>query len=161
MAGTWTYDPALIGGVDATALMMQVRTLIADTNIDDQQLWDQQIGFALAQEANNIYLAAADCCRQIAAKYSRDVDIVQGELRRLHSARQRAYATRADELEQKGRSRSRGAGYAGGISRIDRDMRSQDADRVVPQYMVGLTDNWLPVGPIDSQQQLRNRDGAF
>lgn len=158
MAGTWTYDPSLIGGVGATALMMQVRTLIADTSVDQQQLWDQQINFALSQEANNIYLAAADCCRQIAAKYSRDVDTVQGELRRLHSARQRAYATRADELEQKGRSRSRGAGYAGGINRIDRGLRAQDAGRVVPQFMIGLTDFSLPVAPIDNQRSLRSTD---
>lgn len=161
MAGIWTYDPALISGVDANALLMQVRTLIADTNASDQQLWDQQVNFALAQEANNIYLAAADCCRQLAAKYSRDVDVTQGELHRTYSARQRAYATRADELEQKGRSRGKGVGYAGGISRIDRDLRSQDTDRVVPQFMLGLTDNWLPVAPIDNQQQMRSRDGAF
>lgn len=158
MAGTWTYDPALIGGVDATALMMQVRTLIADVNVGDQQLWDQQITFALGQEANNIYLAAADCCRQLAAKYSRDVDTTQGELHRTYSARQRAYATRADELEQKGRSRSKGAGYAGGISKTDRDLRVQDADRVVPQFMIGLTDNWFPVAPVDNQQQSRTRE---
>lgn len=153
MAGTWTYDPALLATSPptTTTLMMQVRTLIGDVNSTDQQLWDQQIAFALSEEGNNIYLASAGCCRQLAAKYSRDVDTTQGELHRLYSARQKAYAMRAVELTTKGRSRSPGAGYSGSISIAAKDLTNQDSDRVQPAFLRGLTDNWLPTSPVDNQ----------
>lgn len=151
MAGTWTYDPALLVGTDPTTLMMQVRTLIADVNVKEQQLWNEQIAFAIAQQNNNIYLAASDCCLQIAAKYSRDVDITEGSLHRSYSARQAAYKSRASELKMRGSNRSYGVAYAGGISTSDKAAQNANTDRVQPAFMRGLTDNWLPVAPIDNQ----------
>lgn len=147
MAGTWTYDPALL----ATSQLFQVRTLIADVNFNDQLLWDEQITFALTQRGN-IYSAAADCCRQIAAKYSRDIDISEGLLRKTFSVRQRAFADRAGELDMRAKFTGKGLPYAGGISRSDKQLREQNTDRVMPQFMIGLMDDWLPVGPVDNQK---------
>lgn len=159
MAGVWTYDPAQLVGTSATTLMMQVRTLIADVNINDQQLWDQQIAFALSEQGNSIYLAGWACCLMLAAKYSRDVDTTQGELHRLYSARQKAYKDRATELQTIGRSRGGGAGYSGADSRLNKMLQDQNTDRVVPQFMIGLTDNWLPVAPVDNQIGVNSRNG--
>lgn len=147
MAGTWTYDPAAI----ATSQLYQVRTLIADVNAKDQLLWDEQINFALTQRGN-IYSAAADCCRQIAAKYSRDIDLTEGLLHKTYSVRQKAFADRAQELDMRAKFTGKGLPYAGGISRSDKRLREQDSDRVMPQFMIGLTDDWLPVGPVDNQK---------
>lgn len=151
-AVTWTYDATQLTGTNAYSLLMQVRTLIGDTNPKDQQLWDGQIAFALAQENSNIYLAGADCCLQLAAKFSRDVDTFEGTLHRMYSARQKAYATRAVELKAKASSRSFGVAYAGGISQSDKQLQDCNTDRVQPAFLRGLTDNWLPVAPIDNQQ---------
>jgi hypothetical protein len=156
----WTYDTTQLIGVSATNKLMQVRTLIADTNNKDQLLWDEQIAFAIAQ-VGNIYKAAADCCRQIAAKYSRDVDITEGLLHKTYSARQKAFAARAAELDQRAKLTGAGVPYAGGISQTDKQLVSQDSDRVVPQFMIGLTDSWLPVGPVDNQQTQQNNGPVF
>lgn len=150
-AVTWTYDATQLTGTTAYSLLMQVRTLIGDTNPKDQQLWDGQIAFALSQENNNIYLAGADCCLQLAAKFSRDVDTFEGTLHRMYSARQKAYATRAVELKAKASSRSFGVAYGGGISVSDKQLQNANVDRVQPAFMRGLTDNWLPTAPIDNQ----------
>lgn len=147
LAPQWTYDASQLTGTTAYAKLMQVRTLIADTNPKDQLLYDEQINFALAQRFN-IYKAAADCCRQIAAKYSRDIDTVQGDLHRLYSARQKAFAARADELDQTASIMGGGTGYAGGISATDKRNQEANSDRVGPNFTVGMTDNWQPVGPV-------------
>lgn len=150
-APSFTYDPAALVGTTAYNMLMQVRTLIADTNPKDQLLWDEQITFAVSQRGN-IYAAGADCCRQIAAKYSRDVDVSEGMLHKTYSARQRAFQARAAELDMRARFTGKGMPYAGGISRNDKQLRDQDTDRVVPQFMIGLMDDWLPVGPVDNQK---------
>lgn len=149
-APTWSYDAVALTGVDAYAKLMQVRTLIGDVNINDQQLFDEQINFAIAQRGN-IYGAGADCCRQLAAKYSRDVDTTQGELHRLYSARQRAFADRAKELEQISKFTGPGAPYAGGISNQDKAAAASDPDRVPPQFVVPMMQNYQPVGPVQVQ----------
>jgi hypothetical protein len=148
--GVWTYDPDQLVGTSPTNKLMQVRTLIADVNFKDQLLWDQQIAFAVARRPN-IYAAAADCCRMIAAKYSRDVDVTEGLLHKTYSARQRAFAARADELDIRAKLTGKGAPIAGGLSRMDKSDQNADADRVMPQFMIGLTDNWLPVAPVDNE----------
>lgn len=154
MAGTWTYDPALI----ATSQLMQVRRLIGDTNDKEQQLYDQEINWTISQRGD-VYGAAADCCRQLAAKYSRDVDTVQGELHRMYSARQRAYSERAREMETISSYRGRGAPYAGGISEADKRTIESNSDRVPPQFNIGMTDNWQPVGPVGNETQQGGRRG--
>jgi len=150
MAGTWTYDPALI----ATTPLYQVRRLIGDTNDKDQQLFDEEIAWAYSQRGNP-YGAAADCCLQLAAKYSRDVDTVQGELHRLYSARQKAYGARAVEMNRIASMTSKGAPYAGGISQTDKTNQENSADRVPPQFNIGMTDNWQPVPPTGNETQQR------
>lgn len=154
MAGTWTYDPALL----QTSQLMQVRRLIGDTNAADQQLFDEEILWAISQRGTS-YGGAADCCRQLSAKYSRDIDTVQGELHRLYSARQRAYADRAKEMDRIAMLTGKGAPYAGGISQTDKRAQVANSDRVEPQFNIGMMDNWQPVGPVGNETQGGSRSG--
>ncbi len=148
MAGTWTYDPALL----ASSQLNQVRNLIGDTNDKDQQLFNEEINWFISQRGE-VYGAAADACRRLAAKYSRDVDTTQGELHRLYSARQRAYADRAIELDSRSKLLGPGAPYAGGISQSDKRTVEGNSDRVQPNFTIGMTDNWQPVGPVGPETQ--------
>jgi len=143
----WTYDPGQI----ATNSLYAIRDLIGDTKIGDQLLFDGEIQAALAAYPNT-YLAAAEACRKIAARFARDVDTQEGELRKLYSSRQRAYRSLAVEMERLGYSRGGVQGYAGGISISDKSRVTADEDRVAPQFNIGMTDNFLPIGPVGNEQ---------
>lgn len=158
-APTWTYDPTQLGtSITSGSPLMQVRRLIGDTKFNDQQQWDEEINFALGQRgyvpgdpsSGVIYGAAADCCRNLAAELSRQVDLVQGELKQNYSNRAKAYLTMASNYEIKASARSPSAGggvYAGGISVADKTSQNQDSDRVSPAFSIGMTDNPLVFGP--------------
>jgi hypothetical protein len=144
-----TYDATAI----ATTPLFQVRFLIGDTRVTgDVFLFDEEILFAIQMRpvvsGGFPYGAAADCARAIAARFSRDIDTVQGEMRTLYSSRQKAYAARAIELEAIAASRAGAMPYAGGISQIDKSNAVMDGDRVVPAFNIGEEDNFLPVGPV-------------
>ena len=139
VAPTWTYDP---GSISTNRLYM-VRRLVGDVLQNDQQLQDEEVNAAIAIFSNN-YLAAAECCRWIAAQYSRLVDTVQGQLSTNYSAKQRAYAQRALELQNFGMSRGAGAmPFAGGITTTDKAAQVSDTSRVTPQFNIGMGDNLL------------------
>jgi hypothetical protein len=143
MAGTWSYDPTELVGTAPANKLNQVRRLIGDTLTNDQQIYDEEITFAITQRAS-VYGAAADCCRYIAAQFSRKVDTVQGDLRTLYSTQAKAYSMRADELE---RSALAGATpYAGAMTNADKESQVEDCTRVSPQFNIGMDDNYLPVG---------------
>jgi hypothetical protein len=160
MPGTWSYDPTQLIGTSPTNMLMQVRRLIGDTNQADQQLYDEEINFAISQRGD-IYGGGADCCRYLAAKYSRDIDTVQGELHRLYSARQKAYSARATELNRIAGFSGRGAPYAGGISVTDKMQNENNSDRVAPQFNLGMHENWIPVGPVGNETQSGSNSQAF
>lgn len=145
-APSWTYDPGTVG----TIALNTVRYLIGDTIRTDQQLYDQEIKFAI-NNYSNVYLASAVCARAIAAKYARQVDTVQGELRTMYSERTKRYLIMADGpngLWQQGMARGGVFAYAGGISVTDKQQAEEDTDRISPQFTIGEFDNFLPVGPV-------------
>lgn len=144
---TWTFDTTLLSGTDATAKLMQVRTLIGDTLVSDQLLYDEQISMAIAQRPN-IYGAAADSCRYIAAKMARKVDTIQpGPLSVMYSSQSKNYEMRAIALDKMASMRGGGMPYAGGISVIDKLTQVLDTDRVAPQFNIGMQDSFTPVSP--------------
>jgi hypothetical protein len=136
-APSWTYDVTQL----PTSLLMQVRREIGDTNKSDQQLWDDEINFALQLRPNSLYGAAAESCRFIAAKYSREVDFVQAELKTNYSNRAKAYLSMATLMESRARIAGPGTVYAGGISISDKQLQQQNTDRVSPAFAKGMTDN--------------------
>jgi hypothetical protein len=142
-APQWTYDPGQVGKINRHT----IRRLIGDTQKNDQFLFDAEIDWANTTYSN-VWLAGAECCRWIAAKFSRDIDTVQGELRTLYSSRQKAYRQRAMELQELGMARGGAVMFAGGISQSDKTQQVLDGDRVVPQFNIGMMDNLLPLSPV-------------
>jgi len=142
----WTFDPTQ---VSATPLY-QVRSLIGDIINSDQQLPDSTIDWAISNYSN-IWLAGAECCRMLAAQFSRKVDTVQGEIRTLYSQQSKNYKMMALDLEQRGLLRGASMPYAGGISISDKTTQVEDTDRVPPQFNLAWGDNLLPVGPAGQQ----------
>lgn len=144
----WTYNPMEL----ATSTLYQVRALIGDVMQADQQLMDAEINFQLSQ-FSNANLAAAACCRMMAFKFARQVDTVQGHLSINYSNRSKQYFSLAKDLEQRGYASSVGM-YAGGISVSDVQNVQSNTDRIQPEFTIGMSDNFLPVGPIGPEQPL-------
>ena len=147
-APNWTYNAAQVG----TVPLYTVRHLIGDVVQSDQQLVDQEVLYAVGTYSN-VYLASADCCRSVAARYARQVDTVQGELRTLYSARTKRYSAMAVDLEMRGMARGGATAYVGGISIMDKISYETDPDRVPPSFNVAMFDNWLPESPVGHQTQ--------
>jgi len=141
--------------------LMQVRRLIGDTKYDDKQLWDEEINFSLGQRGyvpgtastGVIYGAAADCCRDLAAEMSRQVDLVQGELKQNYSNRAKAYLSMAAQYTIIASARGVGVPYAGGISISDKQSQETNADRVSPNFTIGMTDNLILGGGAGPQTE--------
>jgi len=140
LAPTWTYDSTAL----RTNTLYQVRRLVGDVLASDQQLQDEEIRFAISLYSN-VYLAAAECCREIAAQYSRKVNTVQGAsgLQTNYSQQAIAYTLRAKELENRGMARGGTMPYMGGISIADKVAQQNDTDRVQPSFIIGMDDNLL------------------
>lgn len=129
---------------------MQVRRIVGDVLAGDQQLQDQEITWHI-NSFTNVYLAAAQCCRDIASQFSRKVDTVQGELRTLYSNQARSYASRAIEYQQFGMSRGGALPYSGAVSIQDKINQTENTDRVPPDFNKAQFDDLLPVGPVGQQ----------
>lgn len=143
---TWTYDVTQL----ATSALMQARRLIGDVLTGDQQLQDEEINWTIGQYSN-VYLGAAACCRNIAAQFSRQVDLVQGELKTNYSQRAKSYMAMAKDFEARGLATGAIPPPAGGISIADKTANVEDPDRVPPDFNRGQFDDLLPVGPVGQQ----------
>jgi hypothetical protein len=111
---------------------------------------DEEIAFALTQR-NSIYGGAAMICLGISAKFSREADTVDRDLRTVLSAKSKAYAERARTYEMQASARSGAMPYAGGISIADKVAQELDLDRVPPGFAVNMDENYLPVAPIGNE----------
>ncbi len=137
---TWTYNLAAIN----TAQLPQVRFLIGDTILTDQLLQDEEINYAIATRGN-VYGAAADCCRSIGSTFSRQVDSAVGDLRASFSQKAKAYLQRALNLEGQFAVNGGAVPFGGGLTITDKMAAEADADRVPPQFAIGMEDNFLPI----------------
>lgn len=124
---TWTYD-----GDPSLSQRDEVRFLVGDTDTTDQLVTDEEIAYAIDQEAN-ILLAAAKVAKAIMAKFARLVDKSVGDLKLNFSQRIDHYKELIDQLTERGME-SAGVPYAGGISIIDKQNREEDTDRVDPTF---------------------------
>lgn len=141
-APAWTYS-----GDPTASNKDAIRFLIGDTITGDPQLYDPEIEYSYTLRGN-VWGAAAQCCRALAAQMSRQADSVQGELRTMYSARSKAYSLRAHEYDEREViSSGGGLAYAGGISISDKQTQLDDTDRVRPAFNRGMTDNNIPVTP--------------
>jgi hypothetical protein len=145
-APDWTYDD----GTAATNDMYLLRGMIGDTAQSDQLLSDQIIIISL-KRYSTVENAAAECCRFVAAKFAREVDIVQGQLKTNYSQKSKTYLTLAVKYDQLGYARGGVTAYTGATSVTDKDNRVLDTDRVPPQFNIGMFDNTLPESPVGHQ----------
>lgn len=143
---TWTYNLATL----STTTLYQVRYLVGDTISTDPQVADEEISFAL-QLNSNIYAAAAQVCRSLAAQLSRQADASVGQQQVSYSSRSRMYNVKAAQYENLVTMGA--AGWAGAISVTEKENQQANADRVSPQFQIGMTDNFIPVGPAGNEAE--------
>jgi hypothetical protein len=115
----WSYDPTDLDTNTASGRLNTVRLLIGDTETLDQQVQNEEIMFALSENGNNIYYAAAWSARNIASKYSRKVNTsLDGALKADYSDLSKQYKVLADDLEYQGKTSGAVIGVlAGGITK--------------------------------------------
>lgn len=130
---SWTYNPALATDRD------RVRFLIGDTDTNDQQLQDEELTWVLTQRSD-VYLAAADACRALQAKYARKVDTTNLSLSVSASQRAEAYAALAEQLESKAGSLAGAEMFVGGISVAGKEALDADSGAVQPNFRMGQDD---------------------
>ncbi len=131
---TWTYTPANIG----SSGLSFIRFKIGDTTSGRMLLQDEEILGQLG-EVGDQYWAAAYCARAIAGNYATRVDKSVGRLRIATNQAAKAYLDLAARLEAEAACRT-ALPYAGGISISDKEAQVADADRVLPQFALGMDD---------------------
>jgi hypothetical protein len=142
----WTYDPTQI----ATSTLFQTRWLIGDILSKDPQFQDEELLWAMTQRTS-IYGVAADACRAIASRLSREADSSQGNFRTAYSERARNYRAMAGTYEIQAAVRSGGMPYSGQLSQADYDIARSNPDTMRPAFAIGMMTNYLPIGPIDTE----------
>ncbi len=132
----WSYDERNLNTTDALGRLNATRFLIGDTNESDQQVQDEEVAFALSQANDNTYRAGAFLCRNIAAKYSRNVDLqISGTLQESASQLQAHYLELAETLEYQAKKFGASLGVkAGGISKSKIEEVRELTDRVKPEF---------------------------
>lgn len=126
----------------------KVRFLIGDTCKENPLVQDEEIQFALGKFPM-VELAAALCCRAIAAKFSRQVSTTVGSVSRSCSDLAKAYAARAKELDPDDSTTGGAATLVlpsfGGISLTEKEKLDSDLDATPVNFKIGADD--IPGGP--------------
>jgi hypothetical protein len=136
----WTYDSSLGSDKD------RVRFMIGDTDVDDQQLQDEEILF-LIETYDTLYGAAAAAANALAAKYARYADKWVGDLKILASQKSRAYRELADRFSRQGvdaamlAATAWGVPTAGGIYAEEKAEYEADTELATPFFKRGIHDN--------------------
>lgn len=129
---------AIDDGVTPTS---SVRFLVGDA-IEPYQLSDAEIAFALDQMGNNTYMAAAFCARALSAFYARRVDTRFEAIDSKYSQLRDSYERLARSLESQGkRQGGLGLPVAGGLTKSDVDLATQNTDRLDPYFYDGMFEN--------------------
>lgn len=129
---TWTY-----AGDPSASTLAALRFLIGDTITGDQQLSDEEINYVSTQFTDN-NLAAAELCEAIAAKYARQVDTTNGDLRLGAQARFKHYTDLALKYRNKGSKLA--IMWAGGRLLSEKETASEDTSIVQPSFYRGMDD---------------------
>jgi len=136
----WTYNLAAL-----SQPLYRVRRLIGDTQIGAQLLQDEEIADTLATEGS-LFAAAALCCENIAATFSRQVDRTLSGMSLTNSQKVTQYLLMARTLRRKA-ALDGVTPVVGGISQGDKRAVEEDDDRTVPVFtrqQFGFAGNGLP-----------------
>lgn len=110
-----------------------VRDEVGDVDATSPLLSDEQIDRALAKEDDDVRGAAALCLESLSRRFALQADVATGDLRLTYSRQSDALAKRAAEIRST-LPGAAGAPFAGGISRVDKEARAGNGDRVQPNF---------------------------
>jgi len=105
---------------------------VGDTDTLDQQTQNEEITFALSENGDNVYYAAAWIARAISSKYSRRVTTqLDGALSANYSDLAKQYKVLADDLEYQGKTSGAVIGIlAGGITKSQIESVRANTNRI-------------------------------
>lgn len=132
----WSYEETDLRTTTASGRLNTVRLLLGDTDSNDQQVQNEEIAFALAQNNNNVYYAGAWCARIVAAKYSRKVTTsIDNAISADYSDLATQYQKLAESLEYQGKKSGAVVGIkAGGITKTGIDAVRANTNRITPSF---------------------------
>ena len=132
----WSYEETDLRTTTASGRLNTVRLLLGDTDSNDQQVQNEEIAFALAQNNNNVYFAGAWCARIVAAKYSRKVTTsIDNAISADYSDLAKQYNKLAESLEYQGKKSGAVVGIkAGGITKSGIDAVRANTNRITPSF---------------------------
>lgn len=132
----FTYDDTDLDTTTASGRLNSTRLLVGDTNSAEAQMQDAEVNFSLAQNSDNIYLAAAWLARVISMKYAREVDIdLDGMVSVSYSQLSKQYSDLADDLEFQAKTSGASLGVAaGGITKTNISSARANTNRVQPAF---------------------------
>ena len=135
----WTYDTGNLTTVDEDGRKNIVRLLIGDTDINDPQLQDEEILFALSSNKDNPNVAAIFAINAIISKYARLVNIELDEaIREDYSDLIDNYKGLLSGLEKKVRLSNNSIRiYATGLTLTDFEEAWSDPNRYKPGFEQG------------------------
>lgn len=125
MTATYSGDPA-------SSPKDAVRFYVQDTDVANAMLQDAEINFVLLTYTN-VILAAAQCCRVLAAKFAQKVTKRVLDLSINFSDKAKQYLALAEELEIQG-SLGGLVPYSGGTSYADKEAVCGNTDRPKPPF---------------------------
>jgi len=128
----WSYSPSDLDTSTASGRLNTVRLLVGDTDTLDQQTQNEEITFALSENGDNVYYAAAWIARAISSKYSRRVTTqLDGALSANYSDLAKQYKVLADDLEYQGKTSGAVIGIlAGGITKSQIESVRANTNRI-------------------------------
>lgn len=132
----FTYDDTDLTTATASGRLNATRLLLGDTNSVDPQVQDAEVTFALAENGDNVYYAAAWLARVVSSKYAREVDTeLDGQLSADLSQMAKAYAKLAESLDYQAKTSGASLGvYAGGLTKTSIETARLQTNRVKPAF---------------------------
>lgn len=141
MTFTYTASP---GHTSVERRRDAVRLLISDTVETEALLQDDAIDFAVIETSNDVYRAAAMCCRMLAARFSSIADTEVDGMKQSYWKTRDAYMRLATQLEASSlrfNSSSVGAPLAGGIDIQEFEEARSDQNLVQPFFRINQFNN--------------------
>lgn len=132
----WTYS-----GDPSSSNKDAVRFLIADTDVSDSFVTDEEILWALSVSSDDINQAAAIVARALSAKFSTLSDETIGPLQFKYAERAKNYEKIAIRMEKTAsNSISLNGIYCGGVDISEKEANESDSSLVQPEFKKGITD---------------------
>lgn len=149
----WTYDPSKL----ATSELMQVRAEIQDTNVNNQQLLDEEILYALSVE-RNMWAAAARCSEMLGRRLLMRADVKLGRsMQVIYTKAATQFFMQARMLRCKANGSV--APYVGGMTMADKQTIETDSSLLAPKFTKNMMENpWVGGYTTDSGADVSEAD---